>query len=219
MSIPTHEPNCKTRLIPTQCRDCGEDVFYFSCNCGSKVFFNSREYPWPKHGDTCLPYLVRLNIEEGFRSLNEIREVVEERARELGVPVPDRVNRILNQDNARRNNSLNLTIIQPTNEIPPVLASVVSITPTINLFKLFRFDDNVISRSLLGDIANHKYSLIRIREEADDNNLSREFIVYLRHSFVLEQALRQNSTVFVKLKTLSIPGRDAIWIADSIERA
>ena len=39
MSVPRHGVDCRTRTFPTKCKDCGDEVFYFSCTCGSKVFF------------------------------------------------------------------------------------------------------------------------------------------------------------------------------------
>lgn len=32
-----------------QCRDCNSAVFYFTCNCGSKVFFDALGNGWPLH--------------------------------------------------------------------------------------------------------------------------------------------------------------------------
>ena len=51
--IPTHGPWCATRTWPTDCSICGQQVFYFSCSCGSGVFFDHLGRPWPihRHGD------------------------------------------------------------------------------------------------------------------------------------------------------------------------
>lgn len=44
-----HGPWCGARTWPTQCPTCSEPVFFFMCNCGSKVFFDSLGDPWPRH--------------------------------------------------------------------------------------------------------------------------------------------------------------------------
>ena len=49
MSVPTHGLGCHTRTFPTKCRHCGDDVFFFSCSCGSRVFFDELGPPWPVH--------------------------------------------------------------------------------------------------------------------------------------------------------------------------
>ena len=51
--VPTHGPWCTARTWPTDCSICGQEVFYFSCGCGSEVFFDQLGRPWPihRHGD------------------------------------------------------------------------------------------------------------------------------------------------------------------------
>jgi hypothetical protein len=45
----THGPWCHTRIFRVTCRDCGETIYLFSCDCGSSVRFDQPEYPWVKH--------------------------------------------------------------------------------------------------------------------------------------------------------------------------
>ena len=49
MSVPRHGVDCRTRTFPTKCSNCGDDVFYFSCTCGSRVFFDELGWPWSEH--------------------------------------------------------------------------------------------------------------------------------------------------------------------------
>lgn len=44
-----HGPYCNSITFPTRCRFCGSEVFFFSCDCGSRVFFDELGYPWPIH--------------------------------------------------------------------------------------------------------------------------------------------------------------------------
>ena len=39
----------RSRTIPTRCRFCGAEVFYYEDQFGSKVFFDELGPPWPKH--------------------------------------------------------------------------------------------------------------------------------------------------------------------------
>lgn len=45
----THGIFCSTRTFPTRCPSCNDNVFYFSCSCGSRVFFDSLGGAWPIH--------------------------------------------------------------------------------------------------------------------------------------------------------------------------
>ncbi len=49
MSVPQHGLSCRTHTFPTKCKYCGDDVFFFSCTCGSRVFFDELGWPWPEH--------------------------------------------------------------------------------------------------------------------------------------------------------------------------
>lgn len=41
--------DCVSKTFPIRCKICGKEVFYYSCTCGSKVFFDELGPPWPKH--------------------------------------------------------------------------------------------------------------------------------------------------------------------------
>ena len=45
----THGWWCNTKTYPTNCPSCNQSVFYFSCDCGCRVFFNKLGPPWPIH--------------------------------------------------------------------------------------------------------------------------------------------------------------------------
>jgi hypothetical protein len=53
----THGWWCAARTFPMHCRSCRADVFYFSCNCGSKVFFDDLGGDWPLHD--CTDHIVK----------------------------------------------------------------------------------------------------------------------------------------------------------------
>ena len=40
---------CNAKTIPMTCKFCGEEVFYFSCDHGAKVFFEELGPPWTRH--------------------------------------------------------------------------------------------------------------------------------------------------------------------------
>lgn len=48
MSVPTHGRGCITTTHPMRCDGCGSGIFYFSCTCGSKVFFEPLD-PFEEH--------------------------------------------------------------------------------------------------------------------------------------------------------------------------
>ena len=49
MTSAIHGVWCNTRTFPTTCRYCQQSIYYFHCDCDSKVFFDSLGWPWPIH--------------------------------------------------------------------------------------------------------------------------------------------------------------------------
>ena len=49
MSVPTHGLDCRTWTFPAKCKSCGDEIFHFSCSCGSKAVFDELGWPWPEH--------------------------------------------------------------------------------------------------------------------------------------------------------------------------
>ena len=89
MSVPTHRAGCDTRLWPTTCPDCGKTVFFFSCTCGSRVFFDEPGFPWPRHGDRCVAYAFRSYIQSSGASPEEARDLIYDTAAQKGLEVED----------------------------------------------------------------------------------------------------------------------------------
>ena len=40
---------CNSKTVPMNCKYCEEKIYYFSCDCGCKVFFEKLGPPWPRH--------------------------------------------------------------------------------------------------------------------------------------------------------------------------
>jgi hypothetical protein len=45
---------CNSKTIPMNCQYCGQKIYYFSCDCGCKVFFDELGGDWPIHD--CIGY-------------------------------------------------------------------------------------------------------------------------------------------------------------------
>lgn len=40
---------CNANTIPLTCRDCGDRIFFFQCDCGCRILFDDLGPPWPQH--------------------------------------------------------------------------------------------------------------------------------------------------------------------------
>lgn len=218
MPVPTHAPNCSTVTFRTTCRDCGASVYYFACNCGSKVFFDHLGAPWPEHANTCLPYLVRLNLEEGHRSINDIRNLIRETADVLGVQIPERAERLLGFAERAKDNRIRVSTIAPLEGIAEINGAIVSVTPQVNIFRHFKVDDGPVGRGILGELALVPLAVVTIREEPDDNNNSRQFEIFVPREWIAQKGLRANVGIRASIAPKSVVGRFSIWYGRSVER-
>lgn len=40
---------CHAKTFPLNCKDCGDRIFFFQCDCGCRVLFDDLGPPWPQH--------------------------------------------------------------------------------------------------------------------------------------------------------------------------
>ena len=71
----THGSWCNTVTEPRDCRYCRSRVFYFTCDCGCKVFFEDLGPPWNKHD--CPEYQKEVDV--------EIKNLIRKYVRKFGV--------------------------------------------------------------------------------------------------------------------------------------
>jgi len=193
---PTHGWWCNARTYPTRCRHCGAKVFYFSCDCGSKVFFDSLGWPWPVH-DCVNSILQQVEI-----------SIAEEYARR----VAERHERL------RRGWKIPIRACHPQKcEKVESIGVVREVLPILDIFKKFCLpSDSPISVKLLGELARDSWMQITIHV----NDLgSDEFISYtlLIKTDCWETAkIRLGDLVRFVAIGQQIPGRQPFWLCRSI---
>lgn len=77
-----HGPWCGAKTYPTRCRFCDQSAFYFSCDHGSKVFFEALGDPWVRHD--CVGLNKHQSIRDQIRAIEaQIAELEVEYQREM----------------------------------------------------------------------------------------------------------------------------------------
>lgn len=49
MSVPGHDPSCKTLVYEARCWHCRRSIYVLHCTCGSTVLFDEIGVPWGRH--------------------------------------------------------------------------------------------------------------------------------------------------------------------------
>ena len=63
----THGWWCNTKTRPWRCKYCKEDILYFTCDCGCKVFFEKPAPPWEQH--ECQEYLEHVETQAELKRI------------------------------------------------------------------------------------------------------------------------------------------------------
>lgn len=133
----THGSWCNSFAYPTHCWYCGRGIYFFGCNCGSRVLFDDLGIPWPKH--LCVQGLIK---RFGF-SQQQVDEMVRRRARELEVDAP-RVDHLF-QESVAKARSIPPAILKvdPAGNVH-VIGIIREVVPTVDPRKKLRVEPNTV---------------------------------------------------------------------------
>lgn len=219
MPVPTHREDCKTRIWRTTCPDCDEAVYFFSCSCGSRVFFDLNKPPWNPHEERCIPYLIRYLREVKHMSANEILKIIQEYAITRDLEIPLDIRNKLQAQSQRESGRIVIVKILPEDTDLKVLGNVISTNLQVNFCKRLNYTDSVIGRKMLGRLLEESFAEIVIREDADEEiKISGEFTVFVPLDLFQRSGVRQNMRALLNITPHDIPGRTSIWLAKSIDR-
>lgn len=217
MPVPTHAPGCETRMWATKCPDCNERVFFFSCTCGSKVFFDAPTPPWPRHQDRCIPYLLRVLRDIEQRTITEVRRLVECFAKENDLSIPKDVYNILIAVENRDTGRSTILDLLPDSTETAIVGSIISVNRGVNFFKRLGYPENPISRGVLGDLASKRFVEVMIRKDRDpETGFCYQVTCYYSERGFDRVALSHGKKVIAYLKARRLPNDTQIWIATEI---
>lgn len=188
---PTHGWWCNAHTYPTRCPYCGAEVFYFSCDCGSKVFFDSLGWPWPVHD--CVNNIlkqVEISIAEDYA-----RRVAERHER------------------LRRGWKIPIRACHPQEgEEVEEIGVVREVLPVVNVFKKFDLpSDSPFAVKLLGELARGNWMQITLHVDNPRDDVLLSYTLLIRtDSWEVARARLGDLVRFVAIGQC-IPGRQAFW--------
>ena len=217
MGVPTHAASCETKLWATQCPDCQSRVFFFSCSCGSKVFFDMPMPPWPLHQDGCLPYMIRVLRDVEKMSLTDIRRMVENYSRRNLVEIPQDIHRMLLADENRETGKQTIVELLPESTETTLVGAIVSVNEQVNFLKRLGYPDNPISKGLIGDLGAEAHVEVTVRTDRDPTTgfANQLKCVYPKRRFG-SSGLRHGSRVVAYVGSRALPNGTWIWVASEL---
>lgn len=220
--VVVHGEWCGTRTWPTHCSSCSGEVFFFTCNHGSKVFFDELGPPWPVHDcDTSwtrdLPRTVTgggeiiVELRPGIRVIRSSEDpdsfAIEQRSVSKARTVKKKriQNRIEAVNPPRR----------PWKESQ--IGTLRELRPSVNPTKVYKVKDTSMGRAMLGPIGVQEVGRITVHVTYSSDEPIDNFTTWIPTKLLQDELLTKDVTVAFDLETVNVPGHGYVWFCDRIE--
>lgn len=214
---PSHGWWCNARTYRTHCKYCGDPVFFFTCDCGCKVFFDELGWPWPEH--RCTQYLIeqygREFVERAMsvqmmlpgrsaaehRIASDYADVVHQRHETPRPPLPH----IVRCDPFEGQKACDVGIVR-------------EIIPQTDVSKKMDIaNDSVFGIQILGPLARDKFGQLTIHTGDLAHEDAKSYTCFVSQRFLRDSGIIRGDVVFFELRALSIPGRRVVWLCERLE--
>ena len=219
---------CNSRTYPMTCKYCGDRVFYFSCDCGSKLFFDELGQPWPIH--RCLelapkPTLSRLGQEDLSGSL--LSYIDDDVATAMSRLIEDNLDRkyvhaitraAKNEEN-RSKQSTRIERQDPYNDCRTKERGIITeLIRNANIRKKAGVSDTALGVAMLGRFAYSPLVQITIHTMAlaEDESENCSFTFFVEESVVDNLQLIKGCLVVAELRGIVISPRYPVWVCDRL---
>ncbi len=214
MGMPTHGEWCGARTWKTLCPTCGEQVYFFMCNCGCRVYFDDLGNPWPIHDcDTSWTRkLIRTTDETGtitVRLSEGINVIRPSKSIDLDAKVIERVKlKRISED------SNNITSVNPKmSENINITGVLREIFKEVDPFVKFNLPKTDMAYAFLGPIG--KQSSGKITVHVHSNSIE-SFTTWIPSCLINDSRIKTGLTVFLILKCQKIKD-EKVWFCDCFE--
>lgn len=211
--VASHGTWCGARTYPTSCRHCGSEVFYFTCNCGSKVFFDELGGDWPEH--RCIEYLVtqygKEFVERGLArqmmrpGLPRKYQFKDEYAASV-----EKARKAPSSFQVVRNDPRENDEIQATGTVREVILE-------IDLMKKFDLPDTLLGRAFLGLLGDERFGQLTVHVGSMGEADVHSFTMLASTGSISAMNLERGALLSFRISAFSIPGKKLVWLAEALE--
>ena len=220
-----HGPSCNTITFPTRCSLCSTRVFYFSCDCGSKVFFEALGHPWPIHDclrrsgpvdDTPSTYRPITGVSL-YRGIDDNRGLLPGLVHAPREPDPVAVGKLRESQNLARDT----VRMDPLGSIPVEITGVVQDRVTPNLARRLGIHEGTIGYELLRKEIGSG-DLVQLTVLVDDLGQDPAAIDFQSYTIIcksrsVNHRIVAGTIVQLKLVQMDILGRAPFWYSEQID--
>ncbi len=216
-----HGEWCGTKTWPTLCPSCSARVFYFSCDHGSKVFFDELGSPWPIHDchESWARGLRRFTDDNGDVVV-ELKPGITV-TRSFANPASFKVEQSViskAQPAKRKKKQDPIVPIEPERELSESHIGILrEIRPCVDPVKAFRMADTAMGRASLGSIGKQEMGKITVHVPYPTEDYIESFTSWIPVKLLRDRRIKRGVTVALDLERIQIVGRGYTWFCDSLE--
>ena len=212
-----HGAWCGARTWPTRCPECSEDVFFFMCNCGCKVFFDDLGPPWPDHDcDTSWTRRLKRTTDETGRITVELSEGItvirtpESFGIEEGVISGARI--------SHKNQAPEPIVkIEPKKGTRKSYVGILrEISRQVRPLEFYELDDTTMAIAMLGPIGAQDMGRITVHVPAPTGEFE-SFTLWIPSDLLRDPRIVRGITVSLALESVEIPGEGLAWFSNEFE--
>lgn len=215
-----HGEWCGTRTWPTTCPSCSADVFYFSCNHGSRIFFDDLGPPWPVHDceESWARGLRRFTNDNGD-AVVELKPgitVTRSLARSASFKVEQSA---ISKGKAARKKAQDRTVsIEPERELSESHEGILrEMRHSVDPLKAFGLADTAMGRAILGSIGKQGMGKITVHVPYPTEDYTESFTSWVLMKLLRDRRIKRGVTVAVNLERVRIMERGYTWFCNSLE--
>ena len=212
-----HGPWCSSRTFPTNCPTCRAKVYFFSCDCGSRVFFDDLGGSWPRHDcDTSwATSLVRTTDSTGTITVRLGPNVTATRPGDFSGIDPSLIARA----RTKRERPDPIVRVDPKKgSTKCVLGVLRELQRRANPFKAFRLPDTVMAWQFLDIIGQQPVGKITVHAQSETTDQQESFTAWIPANWIKDQRIVRGIAVFIELVGIRV-NRDTAWFCCGFEVA
>ena len=219
----THGWWCNSVTWPTKCPSCGGSVFFFQCDCESKVFFNELGPPWPIHDCESSWARSRPRTRDSSGAITveispgiTVRRVPERRVPDNFSIASDTVSRARKRIQQRDP----IVAINPNPDSGPV--TVIGILREekreVNVVTSLRLPSNSsMVSAFLGPLARGRWGKITIHRQSSNEDVIQSYTAWVPSEILADDRNARGATVMATLSAFFVPQVGTFWICDDYE--
>ncbi|HET6444010.1 MAG TPA: hypothetical protein VFI27_05455 [candidate division Zixibacteria bacterium] len=219
-----HGSWCNTRTYPMTCRYCRNRVFYFSCDHGSKIFFDELGPPWPRH--LCEEYQASLGSPSSPKTpempttIQLAATLMRPKRDHTAFDVePSYMRKMREHSEAEKQNRRGEVRMDP----PPSqgledMGQVRDFAEKIDIYKQLDLPkSSPMSHAFLGDLAKEPMARIVLHVDDPEQDDYESYSCYIPRRLLNSAGVIRGDVVNFSIKPVEVPGKGRFWLCIELE--